>query len=251
MLLLIVAQEARAQAPPAYKLSWEVDAPLILVSGALASSFFLLNEGEAPVCSPLCNPANINAFDRGAAGNYDEGWSSTGDIATAATILIGPAFLVIFEGLGNGLNDTLVVGEAALAASALQVVTSYAIKRPRPRVYGDKAPIDDRNDANAGRSFYSGHTANGVAATVATSIAFFRIDNPVLGWVTLGVGLLGSTMIGVARIQAGGHFPSDVLVGAAIGAGFGIAVPALHEAHLKLAPLPVEEGQGLSIMGRF
>lgn len=236
---------------PAFELSLGVDGPLLLIGGGLAGSFFLLDEGEAPDCAPLCNAANINGFDSGAAGNYNETWGTVGDIATFSTILYGPVMLVAFEGLGNGLNDALVVGEAALMSSAIQVVTSYAIKRPRPRVYGTKAPESERNDANAGRSFFSGHTANGVAASVATAIAFHRIDEPVLGWVALGIGVLGSTMIGVSRVEAGSHFATDVLLGAAIGAGVGLAVPAMHDLPVRVGPLADEDAKGLALAGEW
>ena len=38
-----------------------------------------------------------------------------------------------------------------------------------------------------------------------------------------------ATTIGVVRVASGSHFPSDVLVGAAAGVGFGLLVPWLHE----------------------
>lgn len=237
---------------PAFRLALNVDLPIILIGGGLASSFFLKDEAEAPRCAPLCDRANINAFDRGAAGWYDPTWGRVGDIATASTLLFGPVLLLFVEGLENGANDALVVMESALSASALQVITSYAITRPRPRVYGEKAPVADRDDANASRSFFSGHMANVVAATVATSVAFQRIDEPGWAWATLAIGGVGSAAVGAGRIGAGSHFPSDVLIGLAVGVGLGIAVPALHDSPVRVAPLAYEEGGGgLSLAGGF
>ncbi|HVR03240.1 MAG TPA: phosphatase PAP2 family protein [Polyangia bacterium] len=47
----------------------------------------------------------------------------------------------------------------------------------------------------------------------------------------------GSALVGVARVEAGSHFPSDVLVGAAVGTSFGLAVPALHTLNLQATAL--------------
>src|SRR5581483_2288430 len=111
------------------------------------------------------------------------------------------------------LGDLLVVAEAALVTAAIQVPASYAVGRPRPRVYGESAPLDERNDANAGRSFFSGHVANCVAATRA---ALARLHHPRLAWAAFAAGMAGSALVGVARVAAGSHFPTDVAVGVAV-----------------------------------
>jgi membrane-associated phospholipid phosphatase len=235
---------------PAYRLSWALDVPLYLVGGGLASAFFVLDESDVRPCSP-CDRSKINGLDRTAAGNHSEGWGTVGTIATASTMLIGPLMLFVFEGFSDGLNDSAVVAEAALVSSAIQVMTSFAVKRPRPRVYGTEAPEDDRNTANATRSFFSGHTANGMAITVATAIAFFRLDRPVPAWIALTLGVLGSTVIGVSRVNSGSHFPTDVLVGFAVGTGVGIAIPALHFADVAVSPMTVEDGRGVAVGTTF
>src|SRR5262249_55883305 len=212
----------------------------------LASSFFFLSEGAPPPCAPLCDRANVNAFDHFAAGKYDPTWGTAGDIATASVLVLVPLTLVIDEGASAGLNDVLVVGEAALWASAVQVPVSYAVQRPRPRVYGTSAPLGERDDANAGRSFFSGHVANCVAVTIATARTFQLQDRPALAWTALAAGLAGSALVGIARVGASSHFPSDVLVGAAVGAGVGIAVPALHGSGVRVAPMRVSGGGGIA-----
>ena len=135
--------------------------------------------------------------------------------------------------------------------SALQVTMAYAVNRPRPRVYGDKAPLDQRDDANAGRSFFSGHVANCLAGTMVATTALWRTDHPRLGWAVLAVGLAGSALVGVARVGAGGHFPTDVAIGYAVGAGVGIAIPALHEAKLQPVPLALPDTGGVAVRGTF
>jgi len=130
------------------------------------------------------------------------------------------------------------------------VPVSYAVGRPRPRVYGDEAPLSERTDPNAARSFFSGHAGNCLATTIVATTALHRIGRPRLAWAVLAVGLAGSALVGVSRVAAGGHFPSDVFVGYAVGAGVGIAVPALHGLSVRASPLAFP-GAGLSLSGRF
>jgi membrane-associated phospholipid phosphatase len=243
------AQEARRG--PAHRLELELDLPILLIGGGIASSFFFLPEAPGVACAPSCDRSKINALDRKAAGLYDPAWGTVGDIATAATLVTPLLVIVLDEGIENGLNDDLVVAEAALMASALQILTSYAIPRPRPRVYGDDAPEEKRSDANAARSFFSGHVANTVATSVATLRTFQRLGKPAMAWTMLGVGLAGSSLVGVSRVAAGSHFPSDVLVGAAVGVGLGIALPAAHESGTRLVPYAGSDAAGLTLLGSF
>jgi membrane-associated phospholipid phosphatase len=242
---------ARAQAvdPPAHRLTLELDVPLVLIAGATASGFFFLPELPDATCAPHCDRSKINRFDRWAAGNYDRAWSTVGDIATVSTLVLPLVVITADEGLSNGLNDDLVVAEAALVTSAAQVSLSFAVPRARPRAYSDRAPLDERTDANAARSFFSGHVANTMATSVAALRTLQRLHQPTLGWLTFGAGVLGTGLVGVARVQAGSHFPSDVLIGAAFGAGVGLAVPALHERSFQLEPVASQQGGGLLLTG--
>ncbi|HVU49755.1 MAG TPA: phosphatase PAP2 family protein [Polyangia bacterium] len=246
------ARRARADEPaprPAYRLSVDLDVPLVLVSGGLAASYLLLGEGAPPACAPLCNKANVNVLDRPFAGLFSPTWDRVGDVVTFSTLALVPLTLVVAEPSWRVLGDLLVVTEAALATSGVQVIATYAVGRPRPRVYGDEAPLSSRDNANAARSFISGHVANTVAVTLATTRALRRLERPGLAWTALGIGVVGSLLIGVARVEAGSHFPSDVLIGYGLGAGMGIAVPALHELEIRVAPFAVESARGLAITG--
>ncbi len=254
LALVAWSSAARAQSPatpakgPAYRLELELDLPIILVAGSVATAFFFASETPG-LLSCTCDRSRLNALDRPAAGLYDERWSRVGDIATASTLAMPLGVVLFHEGVGKGLNDDLVLGEAALVASGLQVTAGFAVARPRPRVYGDDAPLDERIDANAARSFFSGHVANTVAVSVAALRTFQRLGRPGLAWAVFGTTMAGSTVVGIARVASGAHFPTDVLVGAAAGAGIGLAVPALHASGVRLVPASGSASGGLSIAG--
>ncbi len=247
----VAAADLDGSPGPAYQLSWQLDLPVLLISGGLATSYLVVGEKAPPFCAPVCDRANVNAFDRWAAGDYNTTWQTVGDVTTGVILVALPLSLFIGESWRPALNDLVVVSEALLTSSAIQVMSSYAVGRPRPRVYGQTAPLDQRTNGNAARSFFSGHVANGMAATFATVEALSRLRHPTLALVTLIVGVTGTALIGVARVGAGGHFPSDVLIGAAVGSGVGIAIPALHGVGMRVAPMAVSEGRGLSLTASF
>lgn len=247
---------ASSRPKPAYRLSWELDVPIFLIGAAATSGFLFLDEsGSGPACVPNCDRSKINALDRPSAGNYSTAWGQVGDIATAATVALPPLVVLLAEGIGdksfwNGVQDEVVIAESALMISALQVSLSYAIARPRPRVYNNGAPLDERNDSNAARSFFSGHTANAMAVTVASARTLQKLGRPGLALVTLIGGVAGSAVVGTGRVMSGGHFPTDVIFGGLAGAGVGIAMPALHDTNLRVVPMgSADGGGGVTLVG--
>jgi membrane-associated phospholipid phosphatase len=64
--------------------------------------------------------------------------------------------------------------------------------------------------------------------------------------------MAASTLVGVARVAGGSHFPTDVAAGFAVGAGVGIAVPALHGSRLAVAPMAAgADARGVALAGTF
>ena len=121
------------------------------------------------------------------------------------------------------------MAETLTLNAAAQSITSFAVQRPRPFTYGELADLDQRTGASAYLSFYSGHTSSSFAA--ATAYAYlFGVRHPRSPWRAavwaLGEGL--AAMDGALRVTAGYHFPSDVLVGAAVGTTLGVLIPWLH-----------------------
>lgn len=245
MVVCALAASARADEPqaddqPAYQLRLDVDVP-VMVGGALLTSAWFLDLGPA-WCAPQCDPARLNPIDRPFAGRYHPTWTTLGTVTTGALILGSPALLLAHEKLGFAANDTIVVAEAALATSAVSAIFQTGIRRPRPFLYGTAAPLEQREETNASLSFFSGHTSQAFAVTVATYATLCRLHSR-YRYVVLGVGLAAASFVGVSRVASGDHFPTDVLVGAGVGASIGWLVPALHSRHVQLT--------GTGIAGTF
>jgi membrane-associated phospholipid phosphatase len=230
-----------------YDLQLAVDLPLMLASGTVGASWLLSGHLAPPDCAPRCDDAALPMFDRGAAGRHDLVARRVSDVGVA-TVMVGSAALLWIDG---GLVDLAIGTEAVLATSAVAVLTMFAVRRPRPFVYGDDAPLAARLDGNAALAFPSGHTANAFAATLAAFHSFHaRHPSSPWPWIALGGGLALSSGVGVSRVLAGDHFPSDVLAGAVLGTTIGWLVPELHRVapRMSIAPGP---GTGLAVSGSF
>ena len=103
-----------------------------------------------------------------------------------------------------------------------------AVERPRPcrtlaqvnlPMVQDHPRADDDNEFHRGctttGSMPSGHTTNWFAATMVAWIFYRR------SWRFM---LPMACAVGFSRVYNGVHYPSDVLVGAVIGAGYGLAL---------------------------
>lgn len=125
-------------------------------------------------------------------------------------------------------------------------MVKLAVRRPRPYVYDDTVDAGTRSSADAGLSFYSMHTSTAISMATATSY-LFTARHPESPWVApLCVGTYAvAATVGTLRVQAGAHFWTDVVVGAAAGSAVGLLVPLLHR--VATGAGGEEEGGGVRI----
>jgi membrane-associated phospholipid phosphatase len=252
ILCASLVSRAAAGDEPTYRILPERDGPVLAVATTLwLVPAFAKTSGPAS-CAPVCDSADVNAFDRPAAGVWRPGWARASDVGAATLYVGGAIVLMLDEGLTSGLNDEIVVAESFAAAGALASLTSVAVRRPRPFLYGDKAPLEDRLGAGASFSFFSGHTATSFAAAVALFRTLqLRHPRSPVPWLVLGVSLGTAGLVGTGRVLSGNHFPSDVIAGAVVGSSAGLLVPALHGSGLTIAPTADGQTAGLQLFGRF
>lgn len=137
--------------------------------------------------------ASLQSGIEGSLGNRPE----IGNMAMYSVIAGSVVLGVLFPGEGRTSWDVLWEEAEAYAVTGI-LTTALKLTLGRRRPHGDST-----------RSFPSGHAAN--AFTAAALIQ----ENSGWGFGGPAYGLAGLT--GYSRIEAGRHFPSDVLAGAAIG----------------------------------
>ncbi len=237
---------------PVYKLDLKVDLPVLIIGGLVSFGWFFKGELGPAHCAPLCDEDDVNAFDKFAAGNYNQNWARASDITLVGTMALGVVALFVDQRSVSAFSDLLVVAEAVLLTNAMITVAKFALRRPRPYLYSEKAPESKRNDAESSLSFPSLHVGTASALTTSVfGVLYARHPKSPWTWAFLGVGTAATGVIAAGRILSGRHFLSDVIVGASLGVCMGILVPALHKKNMKVVPTATEDSAGLAIMGTF
>jgi undecaprenyl-diphosphatase len=115
----------------------------------------------------------------------------------------------------QGRHTAAALGAVGLLASLLAQLLKRLWRRPRPAAsIAGFSPLVEMPDRF---SFPSGHTA--VAVAVGSALCTLGTGCPP----SLALGLAAA--IGLSRVYLGAHYPLDVLVGAALGAGCGTLTP--------------------------
>jgi membrane-associated phospholipid phosphatase len=159
------------------------------------------------------------------------------------------------------LTDLWVVAEALAWNGAVQDIVRRAVRRPRPFLYSQGVYPDERNTAEAGLSFYSGHTSFAFALATSCSYTFtLRHPHSKWRWVVWPALMAVASIEPILRVYSGDHFPTDVIVGAVAGSAIGVLFPALHRrlrsvpkivTGMRLVPVVAPEQTVLSLVGRF
>ena len=145
---------------------------------------------------------------------------------TAYPVFVGTAPALWAGTLATGADPDpalrLTVAEAL--SLGITFATKNLISRPRPYVALDDVDARDRaftgDDVFDPHSFPSGHTSSAFVIATSLSLSYPR-------WYVIAPSAVWASTMGLARVWHGVHYPSDVLVGAAVGVVSGAAVHLL------------------------
>lgn len=218
-----------------YELEGGQEAAVLGSTAVLFGLGFWADQGYEPLTPEeiaALDPASINWFDRSATRRYSPGAAKASDVMLYGTMAAPLALLVT----DRGSLQPGTLGVMYLETYALQGGLTYLAKnlfsRTRPYVYNNDPdiPLALKLEKTSRRSFYSGHTSSAFASMVFLASVFERLypESSARGWVWGGC-LTAAATTGYLRYAAGRHYPTDILVGAAMGAFVGYLVPSLHE----------------------
>lgn len=112
------------------------------------------------------------------------------------------------------LKDAVYVGTSVAGAFVVTYGMKYLVDRQRPyERYPDRVHAYSHENSP---SFPSGHTATVFALATSLSVKYPK-------WYVIAPSAVWACSVGVSRMNEGVHYPSDVLAGAAIGAGCAVA----------------------------
>jgi membrane-associated phospholipid phosphatase len=178
------------------------------------------------------DPATINSFDRAATGRWSPGAAKASDIMVYTTMAAPISLALTDQGSLEAGTIGVMYLETMLLQGAMTFLAKNSFERTRPYVYNDNPdiPLALKMEKTSRRSFYSGHTSSAFASMVFLASVFERLypESSARGWVWGGC-MAAAATTGYLRYAAGRHYPTDILVGAAMGAFVGYIVPSLHE----------------------
>jgi membrane-associated phospholipid phosphatase len=240
LLCLLPGVLAAQERPFPYELDGR-DIVLASVGAGTAGLGFLLQGAvEAPTSAEIStlDPGSVNRFDRGATGNWSEDWQAISDwtrdglVAAAGLATFLP--VVVESRWSDAATLGAILAETAALTFGITNLTKVAARRRRPYLYNQAFTVEERaqlarESGQATLSFPSGHTSVAFAAATFLSTVYGDVHGPTRASKWIWASSLGAaSLVGVARVRAGRHFPTDVLVGAAIGAAVGHLIPRLH-----------------------
>ncbi len=244
-----------------YRMNYKADLPIILVGGAATVySFTLIYTKKAtPVADILnLNKNNIPSFDRWATKFHDP---TTDRISYYPFYAVMPLPLILLADKTirkDAGNVGLLYLESFAFTGVVYASAVYFIDRYRPDVYNTDLPMSYRTNGNFRNSFFAGHVAVVSTSTFFIAKVFddYHPDSK-WKWAVYGGAAAATIGMGYMRLEAGKHFPSDILLGAIVGTTSGLLVPQFHKNHdykkqkWSLMPDFTDKGAGISFNYRF
>lgn len=204
-------------------------------------------------CSP-CDRLDVPAIDRFALDRRSSLAKTSSDVSIGVVLTL-PLLLDALDVHDSGSGwigfgeDAVVMAQAVVLSGALNQVVKLAVQRPRPLLYGTTSAAD-RADPDNYLSFYSSHTSTAFSAGLSYASTFaLRHPGSPYRYVVYGGAIAAGSGVGLLRMLAGKHFPSDVIVGAVAGSAIGLGVPWLHRRESRVAIYP--HGAGVMLVGTF
>jgi len=205
---------------------------IIFVAGSAASvTAFAILEKVKPLTIDeiiFLNPQNVNSFDRDAIGPYHE--DVMGDILLFSSYFLPATFLLHGEAKNDFLDLALIYSEVLLIQASINGMVKGSVLRTRPFVYDSQTSLEEKQTIDARISFFSGHTSMTAAISFFTARVFsaYVEDDAAKILIWSGAVILPA-VTAFSRVNNHWHFPTDVMVGYAVGAAIGYFIPELHK----------------------
>lgn len=206
----------------------------ILASGvATALTVYVLVDGNAPLSLNdinMTDPQSVNGFDRSATRQSAANLESFADYAMIAAFGGGIPLLFSETARQKGWAISVMAAQTVIWAATLPQITKIAFPRERPFVYNPGFSVDNKMEQRARESFFSRTTTMAFAGAVFSAQLYdtFFPESVYRYWVW-GGSLALAASAGYFKYSSGQHFPTDILMGAAVGSFIGWVIPHIHK----------------------
>lgn len=235
--ILFLAGQFTVFSQSPYQFNWKKESIIASIGLSTWGSSYLVGNGVNGFNVEQINNldrARVNSFDRVATFNQSFAADKASDHLALGAKLLPLVFLADEKGRNNFQEIALLYAETYMVANGLTTLTKSAVARPRPFLFNEEVPIDDKLGRGARYSFFSGHTSKTAAMSFFTAKVYadFYPESQWRPFVWAAAAAVPA-VTGYMRVKSGKHYPSDVMVGYVVGALSGILVPQLHKRHKK------------------
>lgn len=231
-------QDSVAVHKKVYNFNYKFEVPLTV--GLFALNYYGFGQLKQ---KPTLDTFQIISLDKNDIWNFDKRavLQSTSQRKQAQTIsdwgmnimIFAPVLLFIDKKIRHDwLDVSLLYLETQAINSNLYTWLGPGINnRTRPFVYYEEVPYDEKLAGGTTDAFFSGHTSWTAGASFFMAKVYSDY-HPELGgkkWWIFAAALIPPAFVGYSRYRALKHFPTDIMVGTAIGAASGILTPHIHK----------------------
>jgi membrane-associated phospholipid phosphatase len=216
-----------------YKLNPKVDIPLL--TGCAAWCGYTVTQiyvkGPSTQAQILAlNTNNIDPLDRWAVYPYNHKVDRASYYPFYASFPLPLVFLLFGKDTRSDfLKLTFLYMESLSVTAFLGSSATFFVNQYRPYTYSSGTTMTQKMKQNAKNSFYAGHVEIvGVSTFFIAQVYANYYPHSKAKWLIYALSGAATLGMGCLRIDAGMHFPSDVLLGAATGALTGLLVPYFH-----------------------
>ncbi len=233
LLVLVFIFQNILTAQGSHELDGKLDGSLLGSGGvSFGLGFYFMGKVEPLTEEQIrkLDPLNVNSIDRPTTRKWSTKAHHFSDIALHTSFYSQFALL-----LDNNSRDEIgtvgtMMAEVIMINNGITNILKGTAKRKRPFTYNPNAPLDLKLHKNGRFSFFSGHASNSAAFSFFTA-KVYSDNNPGSKWnpYVWSAAATLPALTSLLRVKAGKHFPTDVIVGYAVGAAVGFLVPELHK----------------------
>jgi len=244
-----------------YTIKAKVDIPVLAGAGAFTLYNFSRISKKTPSSQAFVEglkKKDVNWFDRWGVRSYSEKKDNQSYIPFFVSM---PLPLLVF-GIDKKMRKdffklSFLYAEALTITGVLYSTGAAYTNRLRPLVYSPETPMEKRLSSESKKSFFAGHVAVVATSTffIARVLSEYHPESRIK-WLYYSIAGAATFTTAYLRQAAGEHFPSDILLGMAVGTLSGLLTPSLHQHKLiknqRLSVLPFGvHGAGLAAIYRL
>ena len=232
LLCLLLLQVTKANGQKLYKASWKQSAAVIGGSSLLFGSGIIVEESKEPFTVDdiaLLDKNSVFRFDRNAINNFSLSAKRNSDHFKNGIWAVPFTLLLSKQGRDNTKEILMMYAEVVSLNAGLTQITKRSLGRNRPFTYNANVNLDIKLEADARRSFFSGHVSHVAGLSYFTAAVFSDLypDSNFKYLVWAGA-ITTPAITGYLRAKAGSHFPTDLIMGYGVGALVGYFIPKFH-----------------------